>query len=30
MPAKVVSDVESYWRSEIKDADGKPLFAMTN
>src|SRR6476619_266625 len=30
MPAKVVSDVESYRRREIKDADGKPLFAMTN
>lgn len=30
MPTKVVSDVERYWKSEIKDADGKPLFAMTN
>ncbi|MGB8636781.1 MAG: phosphate ABC transporter substrate-binding protein PstS [Pseudolabrys sp.] len=30
MPTKVVSDVEKYWKSEIKDADGKPLFAMTN
>src|SRR4029079_3338677 len=30
MPAKVVSDVERYWRSEIKDADTKRLFAMTN
>ena len=23
-------DVEKYWKSEIKDANGKPLFAMTN
>ena len=30
MPTKIVSDVERYWKSEIKDADGKPLFAMTN
>jgi len=30
VPTKVVSDVEKYWKSEIKDADGKPLFAMTN
>ena len=30
MPTKVVSDVEKDWKSEIKDADGKPLFAMTN
>ena len=30
MPAKVVSDVEQYWKGEIKDADGKPLLAVTN
>jgi phosphate transport system substrate-binding protein len=30
VPTKVVSDVEKYWKSEIKDADGNPLFAMTN
>ena len=25
-----VKDVEKYWKSEIKDANGKPVFAMTN
>src|SRR5215471_3628220 len=30
MPASVVKDVEKTWSSEIKDASGKPLFAMTN
>jgi phosphate transport system substrate-binding protein len=30
MPDKVVQDVEHYWASEIKDASGKPLFAVTN
>jgi phosphate transport system substrate-binding protein len=30
MPASVVSDVEKYWTGEIKGADGKPVFAMTN
>jgi phosphate transport system substrate-binding protein len=30
MPANVVKDVEKYWSNEIKDANGKPLFAMTN
>ena len=30
MPANVVSDIERYWMSEIKDASGKPVFAMTN
>ncbi|MFY9686076.1 MAG: phosphate ABC transporter substrate-binding protein PstS [Pseudolabrys sp.] len=30
MPASVVSDVEKYWMTEIKDANGKPVFAMTN
>ncbi len=27
MPDNVVSDIEAYWTSEIKDASGKPLFA---
>jgi phosphate transport system substrate-binding protein len=30
MPANVVADIEEYWMSEIKDANGKPVFAMTN
>jgi phosphate transport system substrate-binding protein len=30
MPANVVKDVEQYWTNEIKDANGKPVFAMTN
>ena len=30
MPANVVKDVEKTWSSEIKDASGKPIFAMTN
>ncbi len=30
MPEKVVSDVHKYWAKEVKDASGKPLFAMTN
>jgi phosphate transport system substrate-binding protein len=30
MPASVVKDVEQYWMTEIKDANGKPIFAMTN
>jgi len=30
MPANVVKDIENYWKSEIKDASGKPLFAMAN
>ena len=28
MPANVVKDIENYWKSEIKDASGKPIFAM--
>jgi phosphate transport system substrate-binding protein len=28
MPANVVKDIESYWKAEIKDASGKPVFAM--
>jgi phosphate transport system substrate-binding protein len=27
MPANVVKDIEAYWKSEIKDASGKPVFA---
>jgi phosphate transport system substrate-binding protein len=27
MPENVVKDIEQYWKSEIKDASGKPLFA---
>jgi phosphate transport system substrate-binding protein len=30
MPANVVKDVEGMWASEIKDANGKPLYAVTN
>jgi phosphate transport system substrate-binding protein len=30
MPDKVVTDVQKYWTKEVKDAGGKPLFAMTN
>jgi len=30
MPEVVVKDVEKYWAKEIKDASGKPVFAMTN
>ena len=30
MPANVVKDVEKTWSGEIKDASGKPVFAMTN
>jgi phosphate transport system substrate-binding protein len=30
MPANVVSEIEKYWTNEIKSADGKPVFAMTN
>jgi phosphate transport system substrate-binding protein len=26
MPAKVAADVEKYWKSEVKDASGKPVF----
>jgi phosphate transport system substrate-binding protein len=28
MPENVVKDVEQYWKNEIKDASGKPVFAM--
>jgi phosphate transport system substrate-binding protein len=27
MPENVVKDIEQYWKSEIKDSAGKPLFA---
>ncbi len=27
MPSNVVKDVENYWKSEIKDASGKPIYA---
>ncbi len=27
MPDNVVKDIEGYWMSEIKDSDGKPIFA---
>jgi len=30
MPAKVVTDIEKMWSTEIKDASGKPLFSPTN
>ena len=28
MPASVAADVEKYWKSEVKDSTGKPVFAM--
>jgi phosphate transport system substrate-binding protein len=30
MPAKVVRDVEGTWAADIKDANGKPLYAIGN
>ncbi|MEA2877211.1 MAG: phosphate transport system substrate-binding protein [Hyphomicrobiales bacterium] len=30
MPDKVVKDIEQTWAAEIKDASGKPLYAVTN
>jgi phosphate transport system substrate-binding protein len=30
MPANVAADIQKSWMSEIKDANGKPIFAMTN
>ena len=30
MPENVVKDIEKYWANDIKDASGKPVFAMTN
>jgi len=29
MPANVVADIEKMWSTDIKDANGKPLFALT-
>ena len=26
MPANVAADVEKYWKGEVKDATGKPMF----
>ena len=30
MPENVVKDIEKTWANEVKDASGKPIFAMTN
>ncbi|MBL6650386.1 MAG: phosphate ABC transporter substrate-binding protein PstS [Reyranella sp.] len=30
MPAKVVTDIQKMWSTEIKDASGKPLYSPTN
>ena len=30
MPAKTVGDIQKMWSADIKDASGKPLFAMTH
>jgi phosphate transport system substrate-binding protein len=30
MPANVVADVEKTWSADIKDATGKPLYAMAH
>src|SRR5262249_54012865 len=30
MPANVVRDIENTWASEIKDAQGKPLYTVSN
>jgi phosphate transport system substrate-binding protein len=30
MPANVVRDIEQSWANDIKDASGKPLYAVTN
>jgi phosphate transport system substrate-binding protein len=30
MPDLVVKDVQKYWSGQVKDASGKPVFAMTN
>ncbi len=30
MPTKVVTDIEKMWATDIKDASGKPVFAVTN
>ena len=30
MPDKVVNAIQKVWATQIKDANGKPLFAVTN
>ena len=30
MPAKVVDAVQKLWASDIRDAGGKPIFALSN
>jgi phosphate transport system substrate-binding protein len=30
MPANVVRDIQGTWATEIKDASGKPLYALSN
>ena len=30
MPQAVVKSVEEYWKAEIKDADGKPVYAVSH
>ena len=30
MPDKTVNAIQKVWAKEVKDASGKPLFAMTN
>ncbi|HWK95669.1 MAG TPA: phosphate ABC transporter substrate-binding protein PstS [Pseudolabrys sp.] len=30
MPDKVVKDIENYWAKEVTDANGKPVYAVTN
>ena len=30
MPDKVVEAIEKVWATEIKDASGKPLYAVSN
>ena len=29
MPVNVVADIQKMWSSEVKDAGGKPLYAVT-
>jgi phosphate transport system substrate-binding protein len=29
MPANVVKDVEGYWKSDVKDSSGKPVYAAS-
>jgi len=30
MPKNVVAEIEKVWASEVKDASGKPLYAMAH